>query len=366
MRNFGVPILQTISLLVTAAAVQATIVAVPVNITTATGSSATQSTSHPAGPANNGIDGNLGNFTHTNPPEPGLAPGWWEVDLATDRSFSNMRIYNRGDGCCPGRLSDLSVEVRDASNNILFSLGGINAGNALNNPSFIDLALGGALNAARYVRVTRTPIPGQESTHDGATLSIGELIVTNQSDVLLPAGTNLTHSNILGMAVSQSSTLGGFTAGSAVNGSTGDFTHTVGTDTNASWTVDFGEVMNLESFSIDNRTSCCGQRLRDITVTVRDSFGVPVYTSALLNPENVLGSPLSLTDSFPSGTTGRYVTISRTPDPDGSGQGGVPGTADDQNVLSMAEVNVFGSSIPEPSVLALLPLAAFGILRRRR
>ncbi len=365
MHYSGRSILQTISLLATAAAVQATIVAVPVNITTATGSSATQSTSHPAGPANNGIDGNLGNFTHTNPPEPGLTPGWWEVDLATDRSFSNMRIYNRGDGCCPGRLRDLSVEVRDASNNILFSQTGINPGNALNNPSFIDLALG-ALSSARYVRVTRTPIPGQESTHDGATLSIGELIVTNQSNVLLPAGSNLTHSNIFAMAVSQSSTLGGFSAASAINGSTGDFTHTAGTDTSASWTVDFGEVMNLESFSIDNRTSCCGQRLRDITVTVLDGLGSPVYVSPLLNPENILGSPLSLTDSFPTGTAGRYVTISRTPDPDGSGQGGLPGTADDQNVLSMAEVNIFGSSIPEPSVLTLLPLAAFGLLRRRR
>ncbi len=36
------------------------------------------------------------------------------------------------------------------------------------------------------------------------------------------------------------------------------------------WQVDFGEVMRLESVSLFKWTSCCGERLRDITVSVLD------------------------------------------------------------------------------------------------
>lgn len=217
----------TISLL-TAATAPATLIVVPVDITTGTGSTATQSTTHPAGPANNGINGNLGDFTHTNPPEVGLAPGWWEVNLSTDRTFTNMRLYNRS-SCCGNRFRDLTVEVRDASNNTLFSQSGINPGDVLNSPAFIDLATG-SLTGARYIRVTRVPIVGQESTHDGATLSIGELIVSNQVNVLLPSGTDLTHANIGTMTVSQTSQLGGYSPANAINGVTTDFTHTANTD----------------------------------------------------------------------------------------------------------------------------------------
>ena len=40
--------------------------------------------------------------------------------------------------------------------------------------------------------------------------------------------------------------------------------------------------------------SCCGSRLRDITIEVLDGAGAVVWTSALLNPNNVLGGPADL------------------------------------------------------------------------
>jgi MYXO-CTERM domain-containing protein len=365
MKNSAYSVLTCAALLSTILQTSATIVILPVDITTSTGATASQSSTLSGAYApTNGINGSTTDFTHTNPPEMPPGNAWWQADLATDRTFTKLRLYNRAD-CCQGRFRDLTVSILDASSNVLYSQAGVNAGNVLNGPAFIDFTTG-ALSTARFIRVERTPIPGQEASHDGAVLSIGEVLVFNQIDSFLTSGTDLTHANIAAMTVSQSSTLGGFSAASAINGATNDFTHTLGTDTNPSWTVNFGESMNLESFNIGNRgDGCCQYRLRDITVSVRDSMNVEVWNSGLLNPENVLGGPSALTGSFPTGLQGQYVTISRTPDPDASG-GGTPGNADDANVLSMSEVRIFGSSIPEPSAAMLSLLALAGIARRRR
>lgn len=146
----------------------------------------------------------------------------------------------------------------------------------------------------------------------------------------------------LGKATSQTSTLGGFTSDLAVNGNTGDFTHTAaGQNTPASWTVDLGTNYGIERVILHNRTSCCGSRLRDITVEILDPSGASNYTSALLNPENVLAGPptitLNLTQLTGGLVLGAKVRVTRTPDPDLSGGAG---NADEADVLSLAEVEV--------------------------
>jgi len=297
-----------------------------VDITTATGSTATQSSTHPAGPPESGIDGNLGNFTHTNPPESPPGNAWWEVNLGTDRTFQRVRLYNRGDGCCQYRLQDISMTVKDSMGAVLYTVTGINPGNALGGPAFINVDLPAEVTTARFIRVERTPLPGLEGEHDGATLSLGEVQV--YADAPLPPWSNLTYS-VPGMTVSQSTTLGGYVAGLAVNGSAGDFTHTDGSDANPSWTVDFGEMFNLQGFDIFNRgDGCCPARLRDITITVKDDSNAVVFTSALLNPGNGLGGPPRIRGVFPLDLVGRSVTITRT---------AIPG-----EVLSLGEVHIFG------------------------
>lgn len=141
-----------------------------------------------------------------------------------------------------------------------------------------------------------------------------------------------------GQPTAQTSTLGGFAAGNAVNGDFADFTHTTSGDDAPVWQVELPEARAIDRVVVHNRRGCCGSRLRDITVRVRDADDAVVWTSPLLNPENALGGPAQLI--VEPGVDGRVVEVSRTPDPDFSGGAG---NADEANVLSLGEVEVFGS-----------------------
>jgi len=176
----------------------------------------------------------------------------------------------------------------------------------------------------------------------------------------LPPGT--TTNLALDRPTSQSSTLGGYISGLAVNGSLSDFTHTqAGQNLPAKWEVDLGTNCFLERIVIDNRTGCCGSRLRDITVQILSQDATT--TNAVfgpLNPENILGGrtldgPANLTLDLPNLTGGLVpggrVRILRTPDPDLSGTGG-QGNSDEADVLSMAEVEVIGTAAdPLPALI---------------
>lgn len=150
--------------------------------------------------------------------------------------------------------------------------------------------------------------------------------------------------------LSQSTTNGAFTANLAVNGLTTDFTHTLGTDSAPFWNAAFSGDTTIHSITITNRTTCCQSRLRDITITILDAALVPVWTSPLLNPENTgfvaPAGPATLSVDLVALTgapvVGRHVRVSRTPDPDNSGTGGTITTVDEQNVLSLAEVQIIG------------------------
>ena len=149
---------------------------------------------------------------------------------------------------------------------------------------------------------------------------------------------------------SQSSTLGGFSASLALDSNFENFTHTTSGQSPASWEVDLQDSYPIERIVLWNRTSCCGSRLRDITVSVLDASRTTVFQSPLLNPENALAGgqlgpgpaslDIDLIELSGSLATGRYVRVVRTPDPDLSGSGG-GGNADEAEVLQLAEVEVF-------------------------
>jgi hypothetical protein len=151
--------------------------------------------------------------------------------------------------------------------------------------------------------------------------------------------------------VTQSSENAGYPAQNAVDGLYDNFTHTTANDASATWEDDLEDLFAIDAVKLTNRSDCCASRLRDITISVLDFDGQAVWTSELLNEENALGGGLleegppsltvSLLDLAGRAVEGRFVRVARTADPDNSGIG-FAGSTDDMNVLSLAEVEIFG------------------------
>ena len=122
----------------------------------------------------------------------------------------------------------------------------------------------------------------------------------------------------------------------------------------------------IDSIVLYNRGECCPDRLRDIVVSIRNSAtGASVFESAILNPGNVLGSPAELRIDLTNQASGRIlgsrIRVLRLRDPELSGGGS---TVDDAETLSLAEVEVNGTTIPSslaPLVRTDLAAAMFGL-----
>jgi len=150
----------------------------------------------------------------------------------------------------------------------------------------------------------------------------------------------------LGGTASQSTTGYGLGASSANDGDLNTFSHTASDDDASTWSLDLRTVYEIRRIVLHNRAECCQSRLRDLTVTLLAADQQTVlWTSDLLNPENSLDSPASLTldllDLDVEPVPARFVRVSRRPDPDLSGSGGI-GNQDEDSVLSLGEVEVYG------------------------
>ena len=170
----------------------------------------------------------------------------------------------------------------------------------------------------------------------------------------------------LGKPTAQSSQLGGFAPGLAVDGDPGNFTHTASGQSPAIWEVDLLGEFDIAFVDLFNRQGCCSSRLRDVIVSIHDvSFlnddpptgeaaaDAPIWDSALwespvLNPENILGAfpngPPVLSIELDEPVAGQFVRVTRLGDPDLSGSGG-QGNQDEGAVLQLGEVEIY--SVPE-------------------
>jgi len=128
-----------------------------------------------------------------------------------------------------------------------------------------------------------------------------------------------------------------FPSGNAIDFNLASMTHTVEGDPAPWWRVDLRAEVPIVRIFLYNRRDCCADRLRDITVNILATDGQTNWTSAVLNPNNTLGSPDNLEVTPPSGTYGRFVRVSRN-------VAGIPIT--EGPVLSLGEVEVFAAPIP--------------------
>lgn len=318
------------------------IIGIPVNA--AFRKSATQSSEYPGFPASNGTDGNLGNFTHTNSND---ANASWQVDLGATVPINQIILNNRGDGCCPERLQNINVDILDRNGNVVQSFLDLNDNNTLGSPSALTIQLPTTV-LGQTVRVSRTASPGGGDANNVLSLGEAQVIATNLA--------------IFGTAT-QSSEYGGFPAGNAIDNNLGNFTHTNSNDTNATFLLDLNDTYSIDSVFLFNRgDGCCGERLRDITVDLLADDGLTILASTVLNAGGVLGAPAFLAVDLHaltgSAVEGRFVRVSRA---------SLPGGGDANNVLSLGEIQVFGSAtVPEPATASLLILAMGGCLLRRR
>jgi hypothetical protein len=343
--------------------------AAQVNVVAGHGSAATQSTTLGGFVAAQATNGATNDFTHTTSGDPNPS---WQIDLGASIRLDSLSIFNRGDGCCQSRLRDITVEVFDHAGNTVYTSPLLNAENVLGGggtggPATLDIP---ALNVlGRKIKISRTPDPdlsgtgGQGNADEGSILSMAEVVAQ---------ANNLA----LNQPVTESSNIG-FPASAGNNGNLGDFTHTSSADQSPFWQVDLGDRYYVDSVVIHNRDNCCNGRLRDITVDILAADGsTVVYSSPLLNPDNILAGggaanyatgpetlSLDLHQILGNAVGGQFVRVRRTPSTV------VTGNADDAVVLSMGEVQVFGTPVPEPSTFALAVMAGVGVLvvaRRRR
>jgi len=309
------------------------------------GKVATQSTSLSASfPADRAINGSTvggqSDISHTAVAD--TAPSW-RFDVGSSAQLQTLEIYNRTD-CCAGRLRDITVEVLDFNNQVVYTSPLLNPGNsegggagnyAVGPSSPLTLNLGGILG--RHVRISRA-IEGNASG-DQSVLSLSEVRVWADNVAQGASATQTSEFNN-----------GQYPASLATDGILSNFSHTADADTASSLTVNLGNGFFIDSVLLHNRDSCCQNRLSNIQVDFLGSDGTTVvYTSPTLNPGAVLGGPAFLGLDFHeingSPIVAQYVRVSRL-----NAVSGDPNSS----ILSLGEVQVFGVLIPEPHSAVLL------------
>jgi len=257
-----------------------------------------QSSTNPGGAVSSGaVDGNTsgnygdGSVTHTqqesNP--------FWEVDLQDMFVIDNIKVYNRIDDCCRGRLSGFTVTVWNE-----------------NYEAWTFQHSGGIPDDITSIDVpdivgdkVEVMLPGTERV-----LSLAEVQVFGR-----PIPTNVA----LDKPTVQSSTYSSGTKSSrAVDGNTsnygdGSVAHTQ-QESNPFWKVDLQDNILIKNIKVYNRIDCCRERLSDFLVIVwngseqawifHHSGGIPNDVTSIEVPD-VVGDKVEV--RLPG--TGRYLAL---------------------------------------------------------
>ncbi len=163
-----------------------------------------------------------------------------------------------------------------------------------------------------------------------------------------PSPTNIAS---LGQAT-QSSTYANvatYQASAAIDGSATTFSHTASGDTAPWWQLNLNTPYAIDHVTLVNRAGFLS-RLRDITVYFLDASGNKIFRSHFLNRDNRQLDPTQITLNLAPYINGPIhasaIRIERTPDTFARAFD-LPGNSqDEQNVLTLSEVQVYGALSP--------------------
>jgi YVTN family beta-propeller protein len=145
-----------------------------------------------------------------------------------------------------------------------------------------------------------------------------------------------------------------YQASAAIDGTASTFSSTASADTSPWWQLNLNTTYAIDHITLINRAGFLS-RLRDITVYFLDADGNKIFRSHFLNRDNRLLDPTQITlNLLPYTTAPLHATtlrILRTPDTFGRAFDIPNNNQDEQNTLTLPEVQVYGALSPNDTFL---------------
>lgn len=225
-----------------------------------------------------------------------LPGSYWAAELSRTFPLERIELVNRA---APDdkELAGLTLRLFNIEDQIVFETGLTNPG-----PSGIVVV---SLPAGLSARSLWIGLPGTNTNGAGNyRIGLAEVRLFGSASIPYgpPAASNVAFTNAV--KVWQSSEYGGYPAENAVDGDTGNFTHTDNVP-DSYWMADLGKTVAISRVEIVNRSSCCDDRLAGLVLRIFDGASNSVNSAILTNPG--LGGTWIYTP--PAGTVGRWLRV---------------------------------------------------------